>query len=80
MKGPLKANNGDVLTDAAINGMGIVLQPRFLVEQALAEGSLVAILQDYNWHCLDLSVVYPVRRHVPGKVRVFVDYLAEFFA
>ncbi|WP_047249315.1 LysR family transcriptional regulator [Chromobacterium subtsugae] len=80
VKGPLKANNGDVLTDAAINGMGIVLQPRFLVEQALAEGSLVAILQDYNWHCLDLSVVYPVRRHVPGKVRVFVDYLVEFFA
>ncbi|WP_434630168.1 LysR substrate-binding domain-containing protein [Chromobacterium sp. CV08] len=79
VKGPLRANNGDVLTDAAINGMGVVLQPRFLVEQGLADGSLAAILRDYDWHCLDLSVVYPVRRHVPGKVRVFVEYLEEFF-
>ncbi|UTH75080.1 LysR family transcriptional regulator [Chromobacterium sp. IIBBL 290-4] len=80
VKGPLRANNGDVLTDAAVNGIGIVLQPRFLLEKALADGSLVAILPDYDWHCLDLSVVYPVRRHVPGKVRAFVEYLEERFS
>ncbi|QEL54183.1 LysR family transcriptional regulator [Chromobacterium paludis] len=79
VKGPLRANNGDVLTEAAAQGMGIVLQPRFLVDKALEEGKLVPILQDYDWHCLDLSVVYPVRRHVPGKVRVFVEYLEMFF-
>ncbi|POA99615.1 LysR family transcriptional regulator [Chromobacterium sinusclupearum] len=79
VKGALRANNGDVLTDAAVHGMGIVLQPRFLLEKALADGSLVPVLQEYDWHCLDLSVVYPVRRHVPGKVRVFVEYLEEFF-
>ncbi|KIA81265.1 LysR family transcriptional regulator [Chromobacterium amazonense] len=79
VKGALRANNGDVLTDAAVHGMGVVLQPRFLLEKALADGSLVPVLQEYDWHCLDLSVVYPVRRHVPGKVRVFVEYLEEFF-
>ncbi|ATP27734.1 LysR family transcriptional regulator [Chromobacterium violaceum] len=79
VKGGLKANNGDVLTDAAVHGMGIVLQPRFLLEEELADGRLVPVLPGYHWHCLDLSVVYPVRRHVPGKVRVFVEYLAEFF-
>ncbi|XLM22443.1 LysR substrate-binding domain-containing protein, partial [Chromobacterium piscinae] len=67
------ANNGDVLTDAAVHGMGVVLQPRFLLEKELADGSLVPVLHGYDWHCLDLSVVYPVRRHVPGKVRVFVE-------
>ncbi|MBM2882895.1 LysR family transcriptional regulator [Chromobacterium phragmitis] len=79
VKGALRANNGDVLTDAAVHGMGVVLQPRFLLEKALADGRLVPVLQEYDWHCLDLSVVYPVRRHVPGKVRVFVEYLEEFF-
>ncbi|UGA39083.1 LysR substrate-binding domain-containing protein [Chromobacterium haemolyticum] len=33
VKGMLRANNGDILTDAAIHGMGVILQPRFLVEQ-----------------------------------------------
>ncbi|MDH0342291.1 MULTISPECIES: LysR family transcriptional regulator [Chromobacterium] len=79
VKGMLRANNGDILTDAAIHGMGVILQPRFLVEQGLAEGTLVPLLSDYDWHCLDLSAVYPARRHVPGKVRAFVDYLQQFF-
>ena len=57
----------------------MILQPRFLLEQALAEGTLVPLLGDYDWHCLDLSAVYPARRHVPGKVRAFVDYLQQFF-
>ncbi|NHR06300.1 LysR family transcriptional regulator [Chromobacterium haemolyticum] len=79
VKGMLRANNGDILTDAAVHGMGVILQPRFLVEQGLADGTLVPLLSDYDWHCLDLSAVYPARRHVPGKVRAFVDYLQQFF-
>jgi DNA-binding transcriptional LysR family regulator len=77
--GSLRANNGDILTDAAINGLGIILQPKFLLARALAQGSLVPVLENYHWHDLDLYAVYPVRRHVPGKVRVFVDFLLEFF-
>lgn len=80
VKGSLRANNGDILTDAAIQGLGITRQPEFLLQQALASGQLQTILDDYHWVCLDVSAVYPVRRHVPGKVRVFVDYLVEFFA
>ena len=80
VKGSLRANNGDILTDAAVHGMGITRQPEFLLQQALASGQLQTILDDYRWSCLDVSAVYPVRRHVPGKVRVFVDYLADFFA
>ncbi|WP_293766763.1 LysR family transcriptional regulator [uncultured Aquitalea sp.] len=80
VKGSLRANNGDILTDAAIHGMGITRQPEFLVGEALEEGRLIRVLPDYHWICLDVSAVYPVRRHVPGKVRVFVDYLTQFFA
>lgn len=80
VKGSLRANNGDILTDAAVHGMGITRQPEFLLLQALEEGRLQTILDDYRLLCLDVSAVYPVRRHVPGKVRVFVDYLVDFFA
>lgn len=77
--GSLRANNGDILVDAAVNGLGLTLQPRFLLQDALAQGLLVEIMSDYRWHDLELYAVYPVRRHVPGKVRVFVDFLLVFF-
>ena len=80
VKGSLRANNGDILTDAAIQGMGVTRQPEFLLQQALEAGQLKTILDDFGLLCLDVSAVYPVRRHVPGKVRVFVDYLVDFFA
>lgn len=79
VQGSLRANNGDLLLDAAINGLGITLQPRFLLTDALARGQLVQILTEYRWMDLDLYAVYPVRRYVPGKVRVFVDFLQAFF-
>jgi DNA-binding transcriptional LysR family regulator len=77
--GSLRANNGDLLVDAAINGLGIVLQPRFLLQKPLADGSLLELMPDYQWQDLDLYAVYPVRRHVPGKVRVFVEFLQQYF-
>jgi len=77
--GTLRANNGDILVDAAEHGLGITLQPRFLLQRALAQGSLVQILSNFHLQDLELYAVYPVRRHVPGKVRVFVDFLREFF-
>jgi len=77
--GSLRANNGDILVDAAKHGLGITLQPRFLLERPLADGSLQQILTDFHWSDLELYAVYPVRRHVPGKVRVFVEFLQEFF-
>lgn len=80
VKGSLRANNGDILTDAAIQGMGITRQPEFLLQQALEAGQLQTILDNFRLLCLDVSAVYPVRRHVPGKVRVFVDFLVDFFA
>lgn len=79
VQGSLRANNGDLLLDAAISGLGITLQPRFLLTDALARGQLVQILTEYRWMDLDLYAVYPVRRYVPGKVRVFVDFLQAFF-
>ena len=75
--GPLCANNGDLLREAAVAGLGIVHMPEFLVGDDLAAGRLVPILTDYGTLPLACSALWPSRQFVPAKVRVFVEFLAE---
>jgi DNA-binding transcriptional LysR family regulator len=76
VNGFLTANNGDVLRVAALAGEGIVSQPSFIVGEDLRCGRLVPLLQDYAPPPLTAYAVYPSRRHLAGKVRAFVDFLA----
>ena len=73
------ANNGDVLCDAAIAGLGIVVLPTFIVGDALAAGRLKIILADYEVASPSILAVWPPGRHVSGKVRAFVDLLVKRF-
>ena len=75
--GPLCANNGDLLRHAAIAGMGVCALPRFIVADDLASDALECVLADWRAPALTLSAVWPSRRFVPAKVRVFVDFLVE---
>ena len=77
VSGPVCANNGDLLRHAAVSGMGICSLPRFIVADDLEAGRLECVLGDWRAPPLVLSAVWPSRRFVPAKVRVFVDYLAE---
>ena len=76
VSGFLKANNGDVLRMAAVAGMGIILQPAFLMNDELCTGQLVPLLQSYRAPDLAVYAVYPSHRHLTAKVRTFVDFLA----
>ncbi|WP_305805887.1 LysR family transcriptional regulator [Stenotrophomonas sp. YIM B06876] len=78
--GGLRANNGEVLREAAIAAMGIVAQPDFIVGQALAGGRLVRVLPDYRIASIGIHAVYPSRSHLAPKVRSFIDYLLEQLA
>ena len=75
--GALSTNNGEVLLEAALQGLGIVALPGFIVRRALAEKRLKAILCDYAPAPLGLYAVHPSRRFVPAKVRVLIDYLRD---
>lgn len=75
--GFLTANNGDVLRAAAVAGEGIVLQPTFIVGDDLRAGRLVPLLQDYQVPSVTAYAVYPSRRHLAAKVRVFIDFLVR---
>lgn len=78
--GPLHANSGELLVAAALAGMGIACEPDFVVGPHLARGDLLRVLPDYAGPRLDVWAVYPSRRHLSAKVRLFVNYLAEVFA
>ncbi len=75
--GGLHTNDDHTLRQAAIDGCGIVRMPRLFLEDAIARGVLVPIWPDDRAPPVTLAVVYPSRRELPGKVRAFVDFLAE---
>ena len=80
VKPVMRSNNGDTCTTAAIAGLGIVLQPDFMVESRLDNGDLVEVLPDWQADAFGIYAIYPTRRHLPAKVRVMIDFLAEQLA
>ena len=79
VSGNLRGNNGDILIDAAIEGLGVIVQPTFLVGDALRSKQLVRILPDWQADEYSVFAVYPHRQFLPPKVRSFIDFLAERF-
>jgi DNA-binding transcriptional LysR family regulator len=75
----LHTNNGETACAAAVAGLGMILQPTFLIGEHLRQGRLIRLLPDYHVREIDVLVVYPSRRHVSAKVRVMVDFLVEAF-
>jgi DNA-binding transcriptional LysR family regulator len=75
----MKTNSGDTCVRAALDGLGIVLQPSFIVNQHLDSGKLVEILPGYQSAELGIYAVYASRHNVPPKVRILIDYLVRAF-
>lgn len=79
-KGRLRTNNGDAVRDACVNGLGIAMNATWSVYQHLKRGELVQILRDCPL-VSDAAIwaVYPTSRLLAPKVRVFIDYLTEYY-
>ena len=77
--GSLHANSAETLVAAAIAGLGIVCEPDFLVEDAIAQGKLVPVLPKFEASRGDIWAVYPSHRHLSQKVRLFVDHVKRWF-
>lgn len=78
VSGNIIANNGETLVELARQGMGITRVGRFHVEQDLASGLLVPLLEAYNPQDREaIHAVYIGGKNVPARIRVFVDYLVE---
>ncbi len=71
-----RANNGQVLASLAVQGMGVVYEPDFIVAHEIRAGQLLPLLPDHRPPRSPIAAVYPSRRHLSAKVRSFVDFLA----
>jgi DNA-binding transcriptional LysR family regulator len=61
----------------AKNGAGLFQTYRFIVEKELADGSLVEVLKPYGGRSRPFTLLYPQNRHMPLRVRAFIDFLIE---
>jgi DNA-binding transcriptional LysR family regulator len=75
IQGPLCCNNGEVLREAALAGVGIVMLPMFIVGKDLQAGTLQQILGDYAPPQIDVYALYPINRHLSAKVKVWIEFL-----
>ena len=80
VSGNLHSNNGDLHAEAAARGAGIALEPAFIVGPEVRAGRLVPLLQDFVAAPMPIYAVYPSRKHLSAKVRLFVDFLVERYA
>ncbi len=79
IEGIFCSNNGEVLRDIAVKGLGIVMLPTFIVKRELEREELKIILPDYHAPELTLGVIYPVNRHLSTKIQLFTQFIKECF-
>lgn len=70
-------NNDELQRSMALAGVGVTRLPEFSCHKEIAAGSLIPILEPYWQRGLGIYALYPHRRHLSTKVRVFVDFIAE---
>jgi DNA-binding transcriptional LysR family regulator len=81
--GNFQTNNGESLRSATLSGLGIALLPEWTVKPYLSSGALERVLSTFETTVSDLDfgiyAVYPSRRNLSVKIRLFLDHLGEHF-
>jgi len=75
LRSQINANNGEALTEAAAQGLGITCQPDFIAQPYLAAGKVKEILTNYALPELGIYAMLPSNRQIPHRVRVLMDFL-----
>lgn len=77
--GKLQCNDGEVLTRWAIAGQGLAWRSAWEVSEEIERGRLVEVLPKFAAPGNDIFAVYPDRKFLPAKVRVFIDFMKKTF-
>ncbi|MDR6634945.1 DNA-binding transcriptional LysR family regulator [Phyllobacterium sp. 1468] len=77
VSGPYDSDDGDVLTQWALEGRGIINKPLFEVKSHFNDGTLKPILEDTPPASIQLAAIYPHKRFQDPKVRLIIDFMTE---
>jgi len=79
VRGALSSNDGEVTLTWGLAGLGILQRAEWDLARYLRAGCLELVLQDYALPAADIHAVFPERHHLSAKVRVFIDFLVDYF-
>lgn len=77
MRGRLDVNGGLALREAALAGLGIILQPQMMLQEDLDAGRLVRLFPDWPAPTWPIHVVHLPDVHMPPKLESFIAFLQE---
>ena len=78
VSGRVQTNAAHSIRIAALNGLGLVMLPTYIVGGDIEKGMLKVVLDDYPLPPLDIHAVYPHRKYLSAKVRGFLNFLQEW--
>jgi DNA-binding transcriptional LysR family regulator len=78
--GNLDCNDGELLHSWGSLGLGLAWRSTWEIQPQLASGELITVLDEFALPDYDITAVYPQQRHLPVRVRLFIDMLKETYA
>ncbi|NSL21715.1 LysR family transcriptional regulator [Agrobacterium tumefaciens] len=79
VNGMINSNDGQILVKAALDGLGILAQPTYIIAEELSSGRLVRVLDDWDLPRLTMNIAFPTKAYLPARTRLFIDYLVRNF-
>ncbi|MDB5523065.1 MAG: LysR family transcriptional regulator [Rhizobium sp.] len=79
VSGPVHSNDGQIIRATALDHLGILAQPAYIIQDDLDAGRLVRVLDDWDLPRLTMNIVFPTKAHLPAKTRLFIDFLVQRF-
>ena len=80
VQGNLDCNDGELLHRWVSEGLGLGWRSTWEIQAQLQRGELVTVLDEFALPAYDILAVYPQQRHVPAKVKFFIDHLKQTYA
>lgn len=75
----METNDGQIVRAAALSGLGILVQPMYILYSDLIAGRLVPVLDDWHLPTLTINIAFQNKRFMPAKTRLFIDFMLEEF-
>jgi DNA-binding transcriptional LysR family regulator len=80
VEGNLDCNDGELLHRWVSEGLGLGWRSTWEIQKQLQSGELVTVLDDFALPAYDILAVYPQQKHLPAKVRFFIEHLKKIYA